>query len=198
MANPFPYKIKAGDNSRISPHFLRSEFYSTSPAAGFGAVPFHALYPQLVAAAEILRAHFNTPWRITSTYRNEAHERAILAAQRVPYFFSQHCQGKAFDSQPANNSPAILAAIQADFFAGGELYQKLRKAGITGFGVYDRFIHLDCRNDEFSAQRKDAFGLVAWWDSRTGKKKSWTGQSLTPAATKRPILAENQGQIILA
>lgn len=171
MANPFPFKIKAGDNARISPHFLRSEFYSTSPAAGFGAVPEHVLFPQLVAAAEILRLHFNTPWRITSTFRNEAHERAILKRAGVPYFLSQHTKGRAFDSQPANNSPEILAAIQSDFFSGGDLYQKLRKAGITGFGVYDTFIHLDCRSDEFPAQRRDAFGLVSWWDSRSGKKK---------------------------
>ena len=199
MATPkTPYKIKAGDNSPISAHFLRSEFYSTSPRHGFGPVPSHPLYPQLVAAAEVLRAHFNTAWRITSTFRNEAHERAILDAQGVRYFFSQHCQGKAFDSQPSNNDPAILAAIAADFFAGGPLYVKLRKVGITGFGVYDRFVHLDCRNDEFAAQRKDDFGSVAWWDSRAGKKKSWNGLFLTPTLTKRPTLAENQGEIVNA
>lgn len=199
MATPkTPFKIKAGDNSPLSPHFLRSEFYSTSPRHGFGAVPSHPIYPQLVEAAEILRAHFNTAWRITSTFRNEAHERSILERLGTHYFLSQHCKGKAFDSQPANNDPAIMAAIAADFFAGGPLYQKLRAAGITGFGVYDRFVHLDCRNDEFAAQRKDSFGLVAWWDSRSGKKKSWNGLSLTPTATILPTLAENQGLVVNA
>lgn len=198
MANqPFPFIIKPGDNSSISPHFLRSEFYSTSPASGFGAVPSHPLYPQLVAAAEILREHFNTPWRITSTFRTEAHERWILAKLKTPFFISQHMKGKAFDSQPANGDPKVLAALAADFVAGGPLYQKLRKAGICAFGIYDTFIHLDCRNDEFHAQRSDPFGLVAHWDSRSGQKKSWGGAFLTPTAKNQPRLAENQGAVLV-
>lgn len=195
-----PFLIKAGDTTtRLSPHFLAHEFYSTSPAAGYGDVPQHHIAAELVDAAEILRTHFNTPWRITSTYRNKAHETAIIKAQGKKYFLSQHELEKAFDSQPANRSPAILAEIQEDFFAGGPLYQKLRKAGITAFGVYDTFIHLDCRNDQFAAQRSDAFGLVAWWDSRnvSVEKKSWSGTTLTPKARNRPRLAENQGEVVI-
>ena len=191
-AQPFPFQIKRGDNTKLSPHFLRSEFFSNSP----DAPAQHPIYPQLVAAAEILRTYFNTPWRITSTYRTEAHERRILASLKTPFFISQHMKGKAFDSQPANRNPAILATIAKDFIAGGELYQKLRAAGITAFGLYDTFIHLDCRNDEFAAQRKDAFGFVAHWDSRTGVKKSWGGAFLAPNATPRPLLAENQGAVL--
>ena len=177
---------------------MAHEFYSTSPRAGYGAVPQHHISAECVEAAEILRTHFNTQWRITSTYRNKAHETAIIHAQGKEYFLSQHELEKAFDSQPANGDPAILAAMQADFFAGGELYQKLRRAGITGFGVYDTFVHLDSRNNQFAAQRSDKFGMVAWWDSRkvSEEKKSWGGVILSPKAKSRPRLAENQGEVI--
>lgn len=204
-AGPFPvgtFIIKAGESDKVSEHFRRSEFYSTSPRSGYGAVPSHPIYKQLVNAAEILRTHFNTPWRITSGFRTGAHEVAILDKSNASYFISQHMKGKAFDSQPANNDPKILAAIHADFIAGGELYQKLRKAGITAFGLYDTFIHLDCRDDEFHAGRKDEFGSVAWWDSRshgTTAKKSWGSAYLAPLSLKTPkgyFLAENRGVVV--
>lgn len=90
-------------------------------------------------------------------------------------------RGKAFDSQPANGDPKILQAIIDDFIANGPIYQALRKLGITGFGVYNTFIHLDCRDDEFKAKRKDAFGLVACWDQRPNAKKKFGGAAWIPS-----------------
>lgn len=163
--------IHKGDPKQISPHFTASEFYSHSVNAPVS----HPFYSELVEAAEFLRSHFGTAWRITSTWRTEAQERFILEKAHVPFFISQHMKGRAFDSQPANMDPAIMAELVADFIANGPIYQQLRKIGINGFGVYNTFIHLDCRIDEFKAQRKDAFGFVACWDQRLGAKKKFGG-----------------------
>jgi hypothetical protein len=168
-------------NQQLSPHFKASEFYSTSP----DRPKQHEIAEPCVLAAEILRTHFDKPWRITSTFRTEAHERQILKAQGVPYFLSQHTRKKAFDSQPADNSPETMREIWLDFTSEGELYQKLRAVGITGFGIYNTFIHLDCRDDEFKAKRRDKWGLVARWDSRTGAARK-LGNFLGGAVVSKP------------
>lgn len=179
--------LKKGDSTQLSPHFKASEFYSNSSDAPIQ----HPFFVQLVEAAELLRTHFNTPWRITSTYRTESHERRILAQAGVKFFVSQHMKGRAFDSQPANGDPAIMAELAADFTKGGPIYQSLRKIGISAFGIYDTFIHLDCRIDSFTASRKDSFGLVAHWDQRSTKKKAWGAawtvtQKPTPTSPTNP------------
>lgn len=176
--------ITGGDKTPLTPHFNASEFYSHSsdrPAQ-------HPFADVLVQAAEVLRTHFGTAWRITSTFRTEADERRILKAKNKPFFVSQHMKGKAFDSQPANMDPAIMHAIWVDFTTNGPLYKQLRALGINGFGIYNTFIHLDCRSDEFKAHRADTYGPVARWDSRTGAARevgnSWGVASVTnPAST---------------
>lgn len=179
-----PQTIKKGDTSFITTHFRASEWYSTSSDAPAS----HPIYPALLAAAELLRVWFNVPWRITSTYRTEAHERQILKQLGQKFFVDQHMQGRAFDSHPVDVGPAgkaIKERIYADFLANGPLYQQLRELGITGFGIYDWGIHLDCRVDSFTAKRKDKWGYVACWDERTGSKKKFGGATFQ-AAPKTP------------
>lgn len=156
--------ITKGSHKQLSPHFNESEFYSTSSDAP-ASHPFHT---ELVAAAEYLRNRFGVAWRITSTFRTEAHERRICAKQGKPYFISQHYLARAFDSQPGSEDAArnaeIMKELAADFVANGPIYQDLRKLGINGLGLYPTFIHLDVRADH--RPFKDAFGLVSTWDNR--------------------------------
>lgn len=172
--------------AQLSPHFKAREFYSTSA----DRPTQHEIAEPCILAAEILRTHFNKPWRISSTYRTPAHEARILKNAGVAYFTSQHTKKKAFDSQPADLSAETMAAIWLDFTTEGELYQKLRAVGITGFGIYNTFIHLDCRDDEFKAKRKDKWGLVARWDSRTGAARkvgnSWGAAWVSNQASTTP------------
>jgi hypothetical protein len=175
-----PITITKGDTSKVSPHFTAAEWYSTSS----DAPKSHPIYPQLIAAAEFLRTHFGVAWRITSTYRTEAHERRILAELGQKFFVDQHMQGRAFDSHPLDTGSAgkaIKQAVYDDFLANGPIYTELRKIGITGFGIYDWGFHLDCRIDQFTAKRKDSFGYVACWDERTGAKKKFGGATFSQA-----------------
>jgi hypothetical protein len=178
-----PQIIHKGDTSFITTHFRASEWYSTSSDAPAS----HPIYPPLLAAAELLRGWFNVPWRITSTYRTEAHERQILKSLGQKFFVDQHMQGRAFDSHPVDVGPAgkaIKQQIYDDFLSNGPLYRQLRELGITGFGIYDWGIHLDCRVDQFTAKRKDAFGYVACWDERTNAKKKFGGATFQAAPKK--------------
>ena len=179
-----PLILHRGDKSPLSLHFTAAEWFSKSS----DAPDSHPIYPPLVAAAEYLRTHFNTPWRLTSTFRTESEERYILKKMGVAFFVDQHMKGKAFDSHPVDTGELgtkIKAALYADFIATGPIYSALREMGITGFGIYDWGIHLDCRTDQFTAQHRDAWGLVARWDSRTGSKKKgqFGGAAFTPTAT---------------
>ena len=152
--------LKSRDFSPISDHFNTAEFFSKSSDAPSS----HPFYSELVDAAEYLRNHYGVPWRITSTFRTEAEERSILNRLHVPFFVDVHMMGQAFDSQPAQNSPAVMADLTREFLGAGPVYQHLRQIGINGFGLYDTFIHLDVRTAK--ALHKDAFGMVAHWDSR--------------------------------
>jgi hypothetical protein len=181
-----PQTIKRGDTTFITTHFRASEWYSTSS----DAPAEHPIYPPLLAAAEFLRVYFNTPWRITSSYRTEAHERQILKSLGKKFFVDQHMKGRAFDSRPADGGALgkkIKEELYADFIAQGPIYQQLRELGITGFGIYDWGIHLDCRVDSFTAKRKDKWGLVACWDERTNAKKKFGGVAFNQAPTKAPM-----------
>lgn len=172
----------------LSTHFSAREFYSHSS----DAPDTHPLYMQLVDAAEFLRTYFGVAWRITSSFRTESNERQILARLGVPFFVDEHMKGRAIDSQPAADTAtnkAIMLQLAEDFTSQGVIYQALRSRGITGFGLYNTFIHLDCRVDNFKAQRRDSFGLVACWDSRTnvtGKRfggETFSGQKKSPLRT---------------
>ncbi len=177
--------IKKGDSSQITPHFRTNEFYTTSAAKGFEAPDSHGMAQPCISAAEYLRTYFGTAWRITSGFRTEAHELAICQREGMSVQLaksSQHVIGRAFDSQPANGDTEIMARIHADFLSRGELFQALRFAGITGFGIYDTFLHLDCRDTAtVTAKQHDKVGRFAFWDSRTAavKKKAL----LTPSPT---------------
>ena len=188
--------IQRGDNSPITEHFNTSEFYSKS----VDAPAVHPFYSQLPESAEYLRSHYNTPWRITSTFRTEREEREILAKLQVPFFIDVHMDGEAYDSQPVTNQAAIMADLTQQFLKNGEVYQELRKIGINGFGLYDTFIHLDVRTSK--APHRDSYGLVAHWDSRRNaagspwgvafanqKKSPAPAGQLNPTPTLYPHLA---------
>lgn len=159
-------QIRRGDYSPISAHFNAHELYSKSS----DAPAVHPFRSELVDALEYLRNHYGTPWRATSTFRTASEERAILNELHVPFFEDEHMKGEAVDSQPANNSPAIMLDLASQFLTNGPVYQELRKLGINGFGLYTRFIHLDTRTEK--RPHLDVYGRVAHWDSRSNNGSS--------------------------
>lgn len=181
-------QIQRGSLNQIAPHFKEKEFYSTS----YDAPAAHPFYQELVDAAEYLRNHYGVPWRITSTYRTSRHELKICRdmgkgeeyAQKLAKT-SQHVTGHAFDSQPVENHAEIVSDLAYQFTTRGEVFKALRKLGITGFGLYDWGVHLDCRPNPTTK----VDGVYSFWDDREEvkavKKKPVT---TTPNQTKTPAL----------
>lgn len=155
--------IRRGDDTTIAPHFIASEFYSkqsTAPAS-------HDFYSELVEAVSFLRQYYDTPWRITSTYRPDS-------------IGSQHRECRAVDSQPTNMSQTIVLDLVAQLLnPTSEIFTQMRRLGINGFGVYDTFVHLDCRDTaKFPANHHDKFGPYAFWDERKKKVAAGTNPLL--------------------
>lgn len=163
--------IKKGDASQLAPHFKASEFFSLQP--GKHAITEHDFYTELVEAVEYLRTHYNVPWRVTSTYRPDSPG-------------SQHRECRAVDSQDTGSYKGHTSATMVDLVGQlldpkSEVFVNLRRIGITGIGVYDTFVHLDCRDTtKFPAAHRDKFGRYAAWDDRTE-----AGKALQPDAAKK-------------
>jgi hypothetical protein len=198
--------IKRNDTSFITPHFRNNEFYSSSARAGYPVPDSHELAQPVISAVEYLRCRFNVPWRVTSTYRTEAHELAICEKRGYSKQLakgSMHVAKRAIDSQPIENAEDIILTLHEDFLNRGEIFTQLRELGITGFGIYDTFIHLDCRDTEtVSANQHDPHGHFAFWDERTDavKKKLVTFKT-KPTPTKKaplpsPVLASARKRLI--
>lgn len=162
--------ISKGDNTHISPNFLASEFHSKKASAPAS----HPFYSELVEAVQFLRTYYDKPWRITSTYRPDS-------------IGSQHRECRAVDSQPIDRDPVVLADLQRQLCdKNSEVFRKLRSLGITGFGVYDTFCHLDCRDvDKFPAPHQDRVGRFAFWDNRK-KKVATTPPARPKTSTPTP------------
>lgn len=150
--------ISRGDDTQLTPHFKASEFYSKAS----NAPASHDFYTECVEAVEFLRAHYGVAWRITSTYRPDS-------------IGSQHRECRAVDSQDTKSYKGHGSAIIKDLVeqllnSKSDVFRQLRKLGINGFGVYDTFVHLDCRTAPL--HHSDEFGYFDFWDERTKKKAS--------------------------
>jgi hypothetical protein len=162
--------ITKGGQKELAPHFKESEFFSHQPSPGLTQ---HEFYTELVEAVAYLRSLYGVAWRITSTYRPDS-------------IGSQHRECRAIDSQDVNSgaghgSPVMLDLVAQLLEPTSEVFTHLRRLGINGFGVYDSFVHLDCRDTaKFPAAHVDRFGRFAFWDNRTEKKKALPTPKLRP------------------
>lgn len=91
---------------------------------------------QAMDSLQKLRDLAGTPIVINSGYRSEVHNRKVGGAPH-----SQHMLGKAFDIR-------ITKAMPRE-----KIHELAKKAGFTGFGDYNTFVHVDV-------------GPTRYWDLR--------------------------------
>jgi lysozyme len=107
-----------------------------SPAFGRNAHPPRALWDNIrptVLALDRLRVLLNAPVHLLSVYRNEEYNRLVGGATA-----SQHVQFRAADFYAKSLSgPSHWASVLRDLRSQG--------AFAGGIGVYDTFVHVDCR-----------------------------------------------------
>lgn len=147
-------------NRQIRPNFTEQELYSTSK----DAPPAHQLTDQVIDGVQIIRDWLGKPVTVNSTYRTKAHNDSIGSNDK-----SQHRISTAIDLTAAKND---LEKVKHEIRSqSGELWNRLRAAGVVGFGVYKGFVHIDSRTT--GGKQQDMYGSYAFWDSasKTAEKK---------------------------
>jgi uncharacterized protein YcbK (DUF882 family) len=106
----------------ISENFARSEF--ACPCCGLDTVD-----AELLRLLENIRAHFDAPITVTSSYRCKNHNQSVGGAAT-----SQHLYGRAADIVVSGVEPALVAELADQLGAGG-------------VGTYETFTHVDTRTN---------------------------------------------------
>jgi hypothetical protein len=144
-------EVSASGNRQITEHFNEKELYSKS----YDAPPSHYLNDNLVNALEYIRTYVGQPVYVTSTFRTTRSNALAGGANN-----SEHLTGNAVDFYIADTN--VLHQIQDEILSGESLKFLLREQyGINGFGLYDNFMHIDCRASE------------TIWDNRTSSNGWW-------------------------
>lgn len=125
-------------DQQLTANFKMSEFYSKSSDAPYA----HELRDELVTAAQIIRDWAGVPVRITSSYRTESHNNSLPFAVST----SRHLVGKAIDLQFVVDNSYWINEMHNQIKFDGELFDELREVGITCYGMYDTFAHIDVRD----------------------------------------------------
>ncbi|WP_306643774.1 D-Ala-D-Ala carboxypeptidase family metallohydrolase [Sanyastnella coralliicola] len=152
-------------NNFITKNFKESEFYSTSP----DRPAEHYLNDNLPEIVQHIRDVVGVPIKITSSFRTSAHQYSLFLAGLTSTTKSTHTDGDAIDCKLLQSSEEHLTWIQNQIFERGPFYDDLYALGLRGFGYYDTFIHLDCREgSEFKT-----------WDNRSKAVKERRSQGTT-------------------
>lgn len=185
-------QITKGSNERIATNFIEREFFSNSADAPNP----HGLDLRLIEAYQIIRNHANDFFdyeikcRITSTFRTPIDNILKGGAKDSP-----HKKNIAADAQfYSYNNPHYDRNFQiwwiGEIASKGKLYHELRKLGISGIGMYEKFIHLDTRTEETHNyfNSSDRYGKLSIWDksgvTAEAKRDRSVGEGLeAPART---------------
>lgn len=109
------------NNIKVSKNFTLAEFESPDTHEVM-------VHPELITNLQTLRNLVGQPLVINSAYRTQAHNKAVGGVEN-----SQHRLGTAVDI----HLPDDLTADEMEMLA--------EKAGFTGIGKYNTFIHVDVR-----------------------------------------------------
>jgi hypothetical protein len=143
------FKIHRGSSKLLTPHFRESEFFCKS--VDFKK-EYHLLDQSLIMAAEIIREFVDTPVLILSSFRTFEGNKVCGGAPD-----SFHLKGMALDLR----CPLKQDLINTNIIHCGFLYHSLRSAGINGFGISERFLHIDTRSFGYTPDAE--FGSYALW-----------------------------------
>jgi len=152
-------RIHENDNNKVSNNFTEKEYYNAS--YGTDGSPFE-FSDTTINGGQIIRDYFNVPMKVTSSYRTVKHE---LSKNRSGKGY--HTLKKASDYVFLDDD--TLYKYHKEILERGNLYKKLRQAGINGIGLYDNFLHIDSRESGNTIDTN--YGSFAFWDNRTWSKK---------------------------
>lgn len=136
----------------ITRNFKEKEFFSECQIH-----EGHWIDSLLVVGLQEIREVYGSPIIITSSYRDFHCNRANGGASK-----SQHLYGNALDFK--FSSWYSLQQYQTDILNNGCIFGALTSIGITGYGLYDGFCHIDSRDNawqyEYFGNEYNLWGTV--------------------------------------
>jgi hypothetical protein len=154
--------IRKNNQNKVTSNFTEAEYFAASFGIKENEFDFS---PITVSGVQIIRDYFGVPMKLTATKRSIAHE---LSKGRSGD--GQHPKGNATDFVFLGpQAEQTLLKYHQEILNQGELFKRLRQAGIKGFGLYDNFNHIDSRPE--GGKSKDENGTFAFWDNRITTKK---------------------------
>lgn len=160
-------QISKTDTDKLTANFRRDEFFTKSE--DFPETESHNFDYRLVLGCQALRDWSMVSWHITSSFRTRKHQK-YLNTYGAGAVLSYHELGRAVDLQPVHfeDRAKFIDSLHRDIEQRKGVFNTLRKIGVTGFCMYDTFIHLDTRTEKFN--NRDANGQYMVADYR--KKKA--------------------------
>ena len=141
LFDPNKFRVISRSKKKITKNFTQREFFSKCKNAGK-----HYLHSDLIVVAQKLRDYYNSPIKITSSYRSHSCNLKAKGASR-----SKHLTGRALDLKFVDQTTQERFINDLKNKRGG--YYLLIYNNVTGIGVYDSHVHLDVRK-----------GKLAFWD----------------------------------
>ncbi len=132
----------------------------------------HELADIVLEALFFIREHYNVSIRVNSTLRTPLGNSLTPGSAKTSF----HMKGMAIDFSILDEK-AKQQYYEDIKDKNSEVFRKLRKIGITGFGLYDTFYHIDCGNYESrtgAIYQVDNYGKWKSWDKSTQKKNLFT------------------------
>jgi len=147
--------IIKNQRNRIATNFFESEFYCKSE----DAPEEHYFDERLVSILDKIRNYYDVRVDINSTFRTKAHQLKITEGKSDR---SAHCLGIAVDFSIRDDESF------SDFIdsvrSRGLWYEILREEGVAGIGLYNSFVHIDTRGDNYPFfTHDDKYGRVSLW-----------------------------------
>lgn len=162
--------IQKNNSGYVTNNFTHKEYFN----AAFGLskdVDSFELSDKTISAGQVIRDYLGVAMIPTATYRTPAHDIKKGRSGKGTHTRKIAIDYDFVDEAAAVNEAALLRFHQ-EILNQGPLFQKLRALGVTGFGLYDGFLHIDSRPE--GGKQKDQYGTYALWDERTYTKKNFS------------------------
>lgn len=119
------YSLKNDGDRNITNHFKIKEFRCKDGSDQI------MIEEELCVKLEELRNKLNKPVQVLSGYRTKEYNKKVNGAEK-----SYHLTGSAADIKVKDTDVKLIAIVAA-------------KVGFSGIGVYDTFVHVDVRKDDY-------------------------------------------------
>jgi len=157
------------------PNFTHNELHPNADndltnQSGFPDVFYIPL--KLGVSIQHIRDFYNVPVRVTSTARTQVFNSSLTGSASSSKHILKFVGGKFicnavdWDFNNSESESNLLGSYIKDVLAKGTLYNTLRQNGITGFGLYNSFMHVDTRDTDFTFQ--DDYGPFTYWNNSDG------------------------------